>query len=394
MLQSKNPPRVDSPKTDMLSAVRDINVEHKKDLKRKKKKSGRWLFLRSLPGWFRTILIAALIVLALLIADGVRRESRDFSANMALYTGTVMVSKTEGRPPVPPVPNLPLSDKGTVMTGPGSYATLVFTDGSALLLAPNTQFQVRLMDYVRGGRRDRSFMVESGSVVARVSKNFGSASRIAICTPNAVATSQTGAFRVAHDPRSMTTTVQVIDGTAAMTSGGSAAALSPGQQAVAVQYGVGQPRGLSSSDQSALASAAANLTGYEKPPNVLQKSEQAINNFIDPLLQVLGVCPGGWGYDSIDYARRQSCKQALSRLRTQMEGASSNGVPEYVNTVTLAELSVDPVERDRMMSSFYGAMLESFQKTAQDKYVIYARARNKKHTLYMMTETNTTVVKE
>ncbi len=385
--------RVDNPEADLLSAVRDIGTEHKKDLKRKKKRGGP-SFLAFMPGWLLLIIKILLVVIVVLIADGIRRESKEFSATIVSYTGICMIAKDDNASPAPPVPNMRLVDKNLVITGPSSTATIVFSDGSAVMLEPNTQFRVRLMDYARGGKRDRSFMVESGSIVARVSKFFGVDSRATVCTPNAVAAARGTGFRVAYYPQSMTTDLQVVDGTVAFQSGYDAAAVGQGQSTLAEQYNMAGLRGMKPVVQASVQSAVGGMRGYEAPPNALAKAEQAINNFLDPLMQLLGLSPGGWGYNSVDFARRGACVEALRRMRTHIEEVYSNGVPEYVNPVTLAQLNLNPVERDRLLGAFYGAMLESYEKTGQDRFVIYARARDKKHTLYQLTEAAMTVVKE
>ncbi len=393
MRGKKPPPRVDNPEADLLSAMRDIGKEHKKDLKRKKKRKGP-SFLAFIPGWLMLVIKIVLVVLVVLIADGIRRESKEFSATIVSYTGICMIAKSDTKPPVPPAPNMPLVDKNVVMTGPNSTATIVFSDGSAVMLEPNTQFRVRLMDYARGGKRDRSFMVESGSIVARVSKFFGVDSRATVCTPNAVAAARGTGFRVTFDPQSMTTDLQVVDGTVAFKSGYDAANVGQGQSTLAEQYNMARLRGIKPIVQASVQASVVGMGGFESPPNALAKFEQGINNFFDPLLQLLGLCPGGWGYNSIDFARRGACTEALRRMRTHVEEVYSNGVPEYVNPVTLAELNLNPYERDRLLGTFYGAMLESYEKTGQDRYVIYARARDKKRTLYKLTEASMEVVKE
>src|SRR5205823_5291823 len=103
-----------------------------------------------------------------------------------------------------------------IRTGADSTATLVFPDGSAVQVEPNTEFQVRLLDYARGGERDRSFMVRSGSIVAHVSKFFGGQSRATMCTPTTVAAVRGTGFRVQYDPQRKETFVQVADGKVAV----------------------------------------------------------------------------------------------------------------------------------------------------------------------------------
>ncbi|MDT7898260.1 MAG: hypothetical protein RRB24_10520, partial [Armatimonadota bacterium] len=83
-------------------------------------------------------------------------------------------------------------------------------------------------------------------------------------------------------------------------------------------------------------------------------------------------------------ARRTACKEALRRLRIHLE--SLNEVPEYLNPVTLQELTgLHPKEKERILSAFAGNMLESYRKVGRDQYIVRVRARDKKRTLYEMT---------
>jgi hypothetical protein len=136
--------------------------------------------------------------------------------------------------------------------------------------------------------------------------------------------------------------------------------------------------------QRVLAATVTQLRRFEQPPNLLQRIEWAINNALDPFLQILGLTPGGWSYAASNFARRTMCMEALRRLRTHLE--SLNEVPDYLNPVTLQELTgVHSKEKERILSAFAGNMLESYRKIGRDQYIVRARAKDKKRTLYEMT---------
>ena len=71
-----------------------------------------------------------------------------------------------------------------------------------------------------------------------------------------------------------------------------------------------------------------------------------------------------------------------SSLQLHMEATANGEAPDFLTLTTLDELQLDPKERDKLLGTFGGGMLESYRKTGRNQYVIRARSRDKKHTLY------------
>jgi hypothetical protein len=378
---TKNKPKSDAELLAELVQQAEREQRRKERLKRRRDYFG---WLRAMPGWAKTLISLALLVLVVLIADGIRRESKEFKATLVAFTGTVQVLPHEKGQWVAAELNMALRDKDLVRTGPQSSATLVFPDGSAVQLEPNTEFEVRLLDFARGGVRDRSFMVRFGSAVAYVSQFFGARSQATVCTPTAVAAVRGTAFRVVYDPASQQSLVQVVEGSVRFRTPLAETPSQPGQVATASGYRLAGAASLPSEVQRFLTAQVASLRRYEQPPHWLQQIEWGLTNLFDPFLQILGLVPGGWSYASTDFARRTACKEALRRLRVHLE--SLNEVPEYLNPVTLQELTgLHPKEKERILSAFAGNMLESYRKVGRDQYIVRVRARDKKRTLYEMT---------
>jgi len=374
------------PKNEAELIVELVKEAEREMIRKERRKRRREYFgwLRAMPGWLKTFLALSLATLVVLVADGIRREGKEFKATLVAFTGAVQVLPHEQGQWLPATLNMALRDKDLVRTGPQSTATLVFPDGSAIQLEPNTEFEVRLLDFARGGLRDRSFMVRFGSAVAYISQFFGAKSQATVCTPTAVAAVRGTGFRVVYDPVNRQTFVQVVEGSVRFRTPIAETPSQPGQVATASGYHLSEVSSMSPGTQRFIAAQVASLRRFEQPPHWLQRVEWGLTNLLDPFLQILGLTPGGWSYAATDLARRTACMEALRRLRTHLE--SLNEVPDYLNPVTLQELTgVHPKEKERILSAFAGNMLESYRKVGRDQYIVRARARDKKRTLYEMT---------
>ncbi|MEM1544643.1 MAG: FecR family protein [Candidatus Bathyarchaeia archaeon] len=378
--------KVSKPKSGaeiIVEAVKEAQrqYERRERAKRQREKFGRLFgWLREAPSWLKTMIIVALLALVGLIVDGIRRESTEFKATLVAYNGQVWVQRASTQNWISPEPNMVLRDKDLVRTGSNGTATLVFPDGSAIQLEPNTEFEVRLIDFFRGGLRDRSFMVRMGAVTAYVSQFFGAKSQATVCTPTAVAAVRGTGFRVVYDPNTRQTHLQVVEGTVQFKTPISEIASQAGQMVASVGYQLQATQSLPTESQRVLSGSISNLCQYEKPPSWLQRVEWAILHPLDPFLQILGLTPGGWSYAAADFARRTMALEAMRRLRTHMEAL--NEIPDYLNPVTLAELNLHPAEKERILRAFAGNMLESYRKIGRDQYIIRARARDKRRTLF------------
>lgn len=377
----------------LIEALKE--VQEQQERKERQRRRSKWFaWLREAPGWIKTTITAVLVVLLILLGDGIRRENQEFSATLAAFSGQVMVTPRGASGAAPPQANMTLRDKDVVTTGANSTATIVFPDGSAIQLEPNTQFEVRLLDFARGSVRDRSFMVRAGAVVTRISQFFGAKSEATVCTPTAVAAVRGTAFRVAYDPRTRQTSLQVVDGTVQFRTPTMNTEARLGQSTTATGYQLQASQTLSRQMQLAVGNQARLLSQHEKPPSLLQRIEWGLTNLLDPVLQLLGLGPGSWGYNSTNFARRTACMEGLRRLRLHIEQAAGEDAPDILNPVTLEELQLDPRERERILSSFAGNMLLSYRKLGKNNYVVRVRARDKAHTLYQLTPAEIGVVKE
>ncbi|MCX7967719.1 MAG: FecR family protein [Armatimonadetes bacterium] len=378
--------KVSKPKSDaeiIVEAVKEAQkqYERRERVRRRREKFGRLFgWLREAPSWLKALVTFGVAILVVFIADGIRRESAEFKATLVAFNGQVWVQRASSQNWVAAEANMALRDKDLVRTGANGTATLVFPDGSAIQLEPNTEFEVRLIDFFRGGIRDRSFMVRMGALTAYVSQFFGAKSQAAVCTPTAVAAVRGTGFRVFYDPNTRQTYIQVVEGTVQFKTPVSETTSRAGQMGAAIGYQLRANQSLPVEAQRLLANNVNTLRQHEKPPSLLQHVEWAILQILDPFLQILGLTPGGWSYAAADFARRTMALEAMRRLRTHMEAL--NEVPNYLNPVTLAELNLHPAEKERILRAFAGNMLESYRKIGRDQYIIRARARDKRRTLF------------
>ncbi|MCS7224446.1 MAG: FecR family protein [Armatimonadetes bacterium] len=374
------------PKTEAEAILDAVKEAEKAMLQREKvrRRKERFLWVRQAPGWLKGILLIIAVVLGALAADGMRRERKEFRAVLTSYSGAVLVRKHGGGSQLAQ-PNLTLEDRDVVQTQAGT-ATIVFPDGSAVQLEPNTTFEVRLLDYARGGVRDRSFMVHLGAVTAWVSDFFGAQSQATVCTPTAVAAVRGTGFRVVYDPSRNQTIVQVVDGTVRMRTPAMEGISGVGQGASAVGYQMGAPVALPENVRQIVVAQVNQLRQYQQPPNFLQRIEEGFLGIIDPFLQVIGLTPRGWAFSATNFAFRTACQEGLRRIRIHLAALPGEESPEYLNPVTLQELNLDPIERERILNAFAGRMLESYRKVGRSGYVVRARARDRKKTLFEMTE--------
>jgi hypothetical protein len=176
--------------------------------------------------------------------------------------------------------------------------------------------------------------------------------------------------------------VAVVEGTVAFRNGSANAPVQAGQVGIADVVRVQPVQPLSQPAQQRIQGQVAQLKQYEKPPGWLDGLEKSLVNALNPLLQVLGIMPGGWGYQAVDAARVTACQQQLRVLATELEASAGGEVPDTINLVTLEELQLAPKDRENILKTFEGGMLEGYQKTGRNQYVVRARARDKAHTLF------------
>lgn len=373
----------------LLDALKEVEADRKtkhQQLQRSKKLNKWFGWMRKLPGGGKFFVFGFLGLLVILIGDGVRRENDELTARIAEMTGQVMVTRAGEGAAVSVAPNAVLAEKDVVVTGPDGEVTIVFPDGSSILVEPGSRFEVRLLGFSRGEVRDRSFVVQLGSAVARFSQRFGKGSRGVVSTPTAVAAVRGTAFRVVYDPgtaRRMPpqTFVAVVEGTVELRSATGVTQLQRPQLGVTNGALLQPTQTLSFTRMQAIDAQVARLAALEKPLGRLEALEKRINAAFDPLLRLLGLTPGGGGWDALDSARQAAAQTALRRLGTELEGVGTD-VPDYLTLTTLDELQLDAKERDNLLDTFSGRMLESYRKTGRNQYAVRARARDKARTLY------------
>lgn len=383
----------------LLDALKEVEQDRQKKLRdqRRAKKLDRWFgWTKRLPGGVRGILFAVVGVFIVLIGDGVRREGQELTARIAATKGQVMLQKAGTSNSVSAAVNTTLHEGDQILTIRDGEATLVFPDGSAILVEPNSRFEVRLLGFSRGEVRDRSFLVHFGAAVAHFSKQFGKGSRGAVSSPTAVAAVRGTGFRVFYDPdpSRRQTYLAVVEGTVQFRTGAGANQVIANQLSVATGPQIQPTQTLPQPAQQRIAAQIQALRQYERPPSFLEALEKRINTALNPLLQLLGIAPGGWSYQAVDFARVAATREAMRRLGTHLEGTAGGDAPDTLNLLTLEELQLDPAERDKLLNTFSGGMLESYQKTGKNQYVIRARARDQKHTLFELAPGSVREVKE
>ncbi len=373
---------------DMAEAVKALGRDKQKRDRAAARGLRKW-GARWTEGWGGRIGLAVVAIILVLLIDGVRREGKEFKATVVSATGKVSVIAADGSGERPVEEGAALRDGDQVRTGPRSTALLTFHDGSAIQVDASTQFEVRLLDFSRGGRRDRSFMVRSGSVLARVGSQFGLGSQATVCTPTTVAAVRGTAFRVTYQPAAGSTRLEVAEGQVEFRTPTGARPTNAGSAGEAAGYAMSAATALGPDARRTMQTKVGALAGEEKPFSRVLNLEWQMTRLADPVLQLLGICPGGWGYNSMDYARRSACMEALRLLQQKVE--EQQEPPRVLNPVTLEELNLDPKEQTRILGVLAGRMIDSY-KCDGTRFTIRARARDKARTPYQLTNTGVSAV--
>jgi|LSQX01.2.fsa_nt_gb ferric-dicitrate binding protein FerR (iron transport regulator) len=375
--------RKKKPQTDaevLLDALAGVEKREKKKARVRRRKPR--------TGWKRyadpRILVGLAILLVAILADGVRRENQEFEATIVELAGRVTVAEGEFTATWPAQLQMKLSDGYVVRTGTGATATLSWPDGSLLMLRPDTQLTIKLLEYNRAGAwRGRSFYLKVGQVLAKVAPGFGPRSEMRVYTPVSVAAVRGTVFSMAQDRTGSQTTVACADGKVrAAGLVGEPLDLPGGEHCVIEKGKPPRPPTLYSFDE-----ARAMGFGYgalwTPPPQAsrLQLLEYGFTQMLAAPMTILGIGKCGWAFGAIDSARRSAALEALRRLRNHLEGTAE--YPPVVDCATLRELGLDPKERDQILTQFNNYALERYYGLdAGRSFVLYARARDKARTLY------------
>ncbi|MBC8137245.1 MAG: FecR domain-containing protein [Fibrella sp.] len=336
----------------------------------------------------RLLLTLAAVALVVALIDGARREYGEFYANLVAFKPQVAVRRNKDKLPV--AEKMQLQDKDAISTASNGNATLAFPDGSAIRVEPNTKFEVQLLDYNRGPKRDRSFLLRNGSVFTRISKLFGKRGQTLICTPNAVSAARGTGFSVRFDPSANSTFVEVIDGKVALRNAGGRIEIKKGQTGTAIGNQppflgvVGRPQ--------ALTQQFNNLARLDPPQTPLEKFERDALGLLNPVLQMVALTPRGWNLAENDWSRRAATRRGLNLLQQSLEAVTGD-VPDTLNPVSMSELGLDDVERAKILETFAGFTIDRYEKRGQNSYRVVVRSRDSAGTTFQLTESGVDEVK-
>jgi len=375
----------EKPKTEE-EILADAFAAVKKDQERKarvrRKKYRRWW-----PGWLdRRVVIGLAIVLFAIIADGVRREDREFYATVTKVYGRVYVQTSATARAKPLKVGARLGDRNVVQTDSGSNAVMEFPDGSVITVAPDSRLVVKMIEYSRGGAwRGRSFFLAAGQIWARVSPRFGRESEMRVYTPSSVAAVRGTTFSVYQPARGQATTIQCAQGAVAAIGFRGYPSVVYANTVTTIPQGQAPQRAKSlSSGQQQSFFSQMDLTKPIPPEYWLETFELTITQLLDAPLSILGIGKCSWGVGSADFARRSATLTGLRYLHQHLEGYTT--YPEYVNPATLAEVGLSGEPARRVLSVLHGDALELYRPLADERgFIIFVRSRDKGRTPYKLT---------
>jgi len=354
-----------------------------------KRSKGRRRRLR-LQGWLdRRILIGFGVLLLILIADGVRRENREFTAELSNIKGTVHVKTSSSAPEKPAKKSAKLETGNVVITGAASEATIRFPDGGVVTLAENTEMEIRVMEYSRGGRwRDRSVLLKRGQCWSATSDRFGKGSELRVHTPSAVAAVRGTTLYAYHNPDTGQSHVACREGRVTVRGyvpgAGPLLALPSGTEyGLAPGYVPPQPaRARPEMIRSFAEHTELDVPSAKDP--ILQRLEYALNSKLDPLLSVLGIGRCSWGVGSSNAVRRAAALEALRKINVSVAGRES--YPAMVNPMTLEGMGIDAQDAAAIVKQFRGNAIDSYECLENgSSFRITARAKDRASTTYVLT---------
>ncbi len=377
---------------DELLAQAFEDVRKHEEKKEKRRRRG---IPRLLPQWLDARIIwGLLIVIVVIIADGVRRENQEFRATVISMVGQAQMLTQRGGQRQMLTAGATLEDNNVVVTGPRSQVVLDFPDGSVITIGENADFTIKLLEYNRGGRwRARSFFVAAGQVWARISPNFGAKSELKLYTPASVAAVRGTTFSVYAVPGGQQSEVMCAQGYVDVRGWTGQTVGVPQFGGTVVNAGMPPPPPRPLPPAAQYSFSREELMKPIPPELWLKTFELTVTQTLSAPLDILGIGKASWAVGAADFARRTATAEGLRQLRLFIEGFTS--YPEYVNPATLEELTIDPENVMQILEQLNGRALESYQQTGGGRgFVIYARARDKKRTLYMIDPTGVQRIKE
>ena len=379
----------------LVDALRTLRQQHDDAVRQARRKRQKVPLIAGIE-WARLLkgtVCAITAVTVVLLGHGAWSETGEFHARLVAVKGEVTILNQRSKSVEAAREDVQVGSNDVILTGPGGGVDLVFADGTAIMVEPNTRLEVRHFDYARGARRDRSLLIWQGGVVCRLSRWIGHESKVSVCTPMAVASARGTAFRVTYEPEPAVTLLQVLEHQVDLSTPLTSVTVEAPQQVRAVGYTIGMPVDMALQVQAFWGLQATRLRTYDHPPGWLGRLEARLLRFTDPLLKLVGLQAGGWGYSSFDFARRIATSEALRQLRPHIE-AEGSLPPAVLNPWTLKELRLSPAEQRRLLSTFDGEMLAGYRKIGDFGYEVLARSRDSKRTLYRLNATGIERVNE
>lgn len=371
----------EKPKTDaeiLAEAFEEVGESQKKRSRRKRR---ALLWRKYLDA--RILLVFAVIALVL-IADGVRRENLEFYATVSELSGSGTVTAGRGESPQPLALEQRIADGGQVRTGPNCWASLDFPDGSVVTLGPSSELGVELLEYNRGGMwRGRAFTLKAGHMWARISNKFGQDSRCKVHTPSSVAAVRGTRFHMFYDPNRSETAISCNDGAVRVDGFRGAGQMVAGGGATSVTYG-SAPAGVEAmAPQTRQSFAYPALNQAIEPDSWLKRTTMKLTSILDLPLSVLGIGKSSWAIGAANFARTNAARDAMRRIHAAMEGYTS--YPEFVDPFTLAELDFRGEDALQILKNFDGRSIVKYEQRGVNNFVMYARARDRDRTPFMLT---------
>jgi hypothetical protein len=356
------------------------------------------------------VILLLVAATAALFFYGVTLERTEFAAVLGSCTGEVEIVQASSGAPVGPVPGLKLVARDRVRTGADGTAVLVFVDGSALELVPETEFTVRAIECTRSGRRTWSFWLAKGGVIARVSGLFGGRSRAIVCTPGAVTAVRGTGYKVVYAPETEESRLLVYSGSVELQAGTETVVCRETRQVRVTAGSVGEVEPIPEAELAALRQSLTRLATYRYRVIggvsfdqgeggargyvvTTERREERIGTAARTLVrtarqraQALGLARGSWDDAARDAASRKACTDALALLQQHLDRAvAADSLPEALHPVTLAPLPIEAREADRIAAAFAGAMLQAYSRTADGRYTVRAQAKDDQGTMYELT---------
>jgi ferric-dicitrate binding protein FerR (iron transport regulator) len=378
-------PREKLPRTDAEVLARALREEKQRQDKRKRQRRAVNVWAQVRRYLDKRVLLALALLLVIIIADGVRRENREFEARLTELSGEVWWAESESDSEQLAEEGHRFVDGNSIRTGPEATATLHFPDGSFVTMEPDTEMVVRLLEYNRAGKwRMRSLYVKAGKIINGISPEFGQDSEFRVYTPTCVAAVRGTVFYVEQDPYGQEGQVACYEGTVSTRGhSGFGVSVTPGDVAYVPRGG--QPDAYAAQEIGQEPDFGVGAL-WEPPPGAgpLQRFEYGVTYMLNAPLNILGIGKAGWALGTLDAARRTTCQTALSKLNNYFYSARE--IPDYLDPATLQPLRIDPKMRRAILEEFHGGAISFYETQPRTRsFTLYVRARDRNRTLYKLT---------